>query len=64
MVCNKEFQNERRLEQHQNLHSQRAGKPYACKKCGKFFSTPGYLETHMRLHTGKIHRKNFKYNFL
>jgi len=27
-------------------------KPYKCKLCEKSFSTPGYLDTHMRLHTG------------
>ncbi|CBY21328.1 unnamed protein product [Oikopleura dioica] len=30
----------------------RYSKPYKCKLCEKSFSTPGYLDTHMRLHTG------------
>ena len=33
--------------------TQRGSKQYSCSTCGKLFSTPGYLETHQRLHSGE-----------
>ena len=55
-ICKKSFPSEEKLIEHETSHREkRYGKQYSCKTCGKLFSTPGYLETHQRLHSGKYH---------